>query len=235
MALVCPSLRGADFARLGEQLSIVREAGARMVHVDVTDGHVVPEVSFGLPVVESIRKATDLTLDVHLLIERPERFVRDFIAAGADRVAVHPETTADLYGVIHLIRSGGAIAGVALRPAVPVDVVTDVLADLDFLNLLSADLGEAEENYIPYSTFKLRSAAALRDRRGGQFSLQLEGGIEGGRVREILDAGANILVVGAPCFSQADPGACLKDIFHRVSEATGEIERPESYLGSHEV
>ena len=206
-----------------------------MVHVDVTDGHVVPEVSFGLPVVESIRKATDLTLDVHLLIERPERFVRDFIAAGADRVAIHPETTADLYGVIRLIRSGGAIAGVALRPAVPLDVVTDVLADLDFLNILSADPGEAEENYIPHSTFKLRSAAALRDRRGGQFSLQLEGGIDRARVHEIINAGANILVVGAACFGQTDPGGRLKDLFLGVSEATGEIERAESHLGSHEV
>jgi ribulose-phosphate 3-epimerase len=230
MALVCPSLRAADFARLGEQLRVVREAGARMVHIDVMDGHVVPAVSFGLPVVESIRKATDLTLDVHLLIERPERFAREFILAGADRVAIHPETTADLYGVVRLIRSGGAIAGVALRPAVPLDTVTDVLADLDFLNILSADPGEAEENYIPYSTFKLRAAAEFRRRRGGEFSLQLEGGIDPHRVREVIDAGANILVMGARCFDKPESGSCLKDLFHRVSEASEEIERAESRI-----
>jgi ribulose-phosphate 3-epimerase len=228
MALVCPSLRAADFARLGEQLGIVREAGARMVHIDVTDGHAVPGVAFGLPVVEAIRKATDLTLDAHLLIERPERFVGDFIEAGADRIAVHPETTDNLYGVLRLIRSGGAIAGVALRPATALDAVSEVLADLDFLNILSADPGEAEEDYIPYSTSKLRSASVFRNRRGGEFSIQLEGGIGPERVRDIIDAGANILVMGAACFGQSDPGMCLKELFHRVSEASAEIDRAGS-------
>jgi ribulose-phosphate 3-epimerase len=230
MALVCPSLQAADFARLGEQLEIVREAGARMVHIDVTDGHFVPGVGFGLPVVESIRKVTDLTLDVHLLVERPERFVREFIEAGADRVSVHPDATGNLYGVLRMIRSAGAIAGVALRFATPLDTVSEVLADLDFLNLLSADPGEAGEDYIPHSTSKLRSASVLRDRHGGEFSLQLEGGIDPERVHDVIDAGANILVVGAACFGQSDPAASLKELFRRASEASEKIERAGSHL-----
>jgi ribulose-phosphate 3-epimerase len=230
MALVCPSLRAADFARLGEQLETVREAGARMVHIDVTDGHFVPGVGFGLPVVESIRKATDLTLDVHLLVERPERFVREFIEAGADRIAVHPETTANLHSVLRIIRSAGVIAGVALNTATPLDAVSEVFADLDFLNVLSADPGEREDDYIPRSTSKLRSASAVRNRGGGQFSLEVEGGIDSERIHNIIEAGANIVVVGPACFGQSNPRASLQELFRRASEASEEIERAGSHI-----
>jgi ribulose-phosphate 3-epimerase len=230
MVLVAPSLRAANFARLGEQLELIRQAGCRMIHIDVPDGHFAPDVGFGIPVVESIRKATDLTLDVHLLVERPERFVRDFTVAGADRIAVHAEATANLYGALRLIRSQGAIAGVALRAATPLESVGEIFAELDFLNILSADPGEAEETYISHSTSKVKAAAELRARRQAQFSLQVEGAIGPGRLPELTLAGANIVVAGAACFGQPDPGASLKEFIRRASEASEELERAESHI-----
>lgn len=218
MTLVCPSLRAADLARLGEQLESIRKAGARMIHLDVSDGHFRPEVGFGVPVVESIRKATDLTLDVHLLVERPDRFITDFVSAGADRIAVHPETTHDLYRSLRLIRKQGAIAGVALSPATPLESVSDLLADLDFLNVLSADPGEAEEDYIPYAASKLKAAAGLRASRGAQLSLQVEGAIGRERIDELIEAGANIIVVGAASFSRQDSAAGPGEGTHRSPE-----------------
>jgi ribulose-phosphate 3-epimerase len=230
MVLVAPSLRTADLARLGEQLEIVRKAGARMVHIDVCDGHFAPDVFFGVPVVESIRKATDLTLDVHLLVERPERFVREFAEVGADRIAIHPEATANLYGTIRLIRSQGAIAGVALHAGTPLASVSDVFAELDFLNILSAGTGEAEDEYISHSTSKVRAAAELRAHHQAQFSLQVEGGIDASRLPELTLAGANIVVVDAACFGQADPGASLKEFIRIASETSEELEKAGSHL-----
>jgi ribulose-phosphate 3-epimerase len=230
MVLVAPSLRAADIARLGEQLEIVRQAGARMVHIDVSDGHFAPDVAFGVPVVESIRKATDLTLDVHLLVERPERFVREFAGVGADRIAIHPEATANLYGTLRLIRSQGSIAGVALHAATPLASVSDVFGELDFLNILSADPGEAEEDYISHSTSKVRAAGELRARHQVQFSLQVEGGIDVSRLPELTLAGANIVVVNGACLGQADPGASLREFIRKASETSEELERAGSHL-----
>lgn len=230
MVLVAPSLRAADLARLGEQLEIVRQAGARMIHVDVSDGHFAPEVAFGVPVVESIRKATDLTLDVHLLVERPERFVREFAEAGADRIAIHPEATANLYAALRLIHYQGAIAGVALHAATPLASVSDVTAELDFLNILSADPGAAKGGYISHSTSKVRAAAELRARHQAQFSLQVEGGIDASRLPELTVAGANIVVVNGACFGQADPGASLKEFIRKASETSEDLEKAGSHL-----
>jgi ribulose-phosphate 3-epimerase len=225
MALVCPSLRAADFSRLGEQLEIVRQAGGRMVHIDVSDGHFNPGVDFGLPVVESIRKATDLTLDVHLLIERPERFVREFIEAGADRIAIHAEATANIHGALRLIHSGGAIAGIALRPASPLSSVSEVMGDLDFLNILSTDTEDEAECYIRHATPKLRAAAELRTRYNEQFSVQVEGAVTLERLPEVIRAGANIVVIGGDCFRQPDPAASLRDWFNRASAAAEQPDR----------
>src|SRR5208337_816710 len=177
MALIAPSLLAADFARLGEALHIIKAAGVPMLHLEVMDGHFVEEISVGQPVVRSLRKATDLVLDVHLLIERPERYITDFIEAGADRISVHVEATTRLHRVLDQIREQGAKAGVALNPATPVATIADVVGGFDFLSVLSSDPGLSEGTFIPGSVEKVRTAALLRDERRADFAIQVEGRI----------------------------------------------------------
>ena len=217
MALIAPSLLAADFARLGEALRTIKEAGAGIVHVDVMDGHFVEDISVGQPVVRNLRKATDLTLDLHLLIERPERFVGEFLAAGADRLAVHIEATTRLHQVLDVIRKQGVQAGVALNPSTPVDSIVDLVGEFDYLSILSSDPGLGERTFIPRSAEKVRAAAALRDERRADFVIQVEGGIRVEHVERLVQAGADILVAGSAIFNSEDPKARLGEILRLVS------------------
>jgi ribulose-phosphate 3-epimerase len=169
MVLIAPSLLAADFARLGEALHLIKEAGASMVHVDVMDGHFVPDISVGQPVVRSLRKATDLVLDVHLLIERPERYVSEFVEIGADRIAIHAEATTNLHKVLNVIRAGGAKAGLALNPSTAVESVSDSLEEIDYLLILSADLGFAIPRSSPGRSARFKPPA-LCAAKGGWIS-----------------------------------------------------------------
>lgn len=227
MVEVSLSLRAADVARLGEQLRIVQDAGAQVIHIDVCDGHFAPDVSFGVPIVESIGRATNFTLDVHLLVERPERFVADLIRVGAQRVAVHPESTTDLLRLLRMIRSRGAQAGVALLPGTPVETVSEVVSEMDFLNILSADPGTAEETYIPQSASKVKRAAELRSRSGASFELHAEGGICVEHIEELLTAGADGVVAGKAAFAEPDPKASLREFMRWASNDRG--ERPVAH------
>lgn len=200
MALIAPSLLAADFARLGEALGIIKEAGAAMVHVDVMDGHFVPEISVGQPVVQGVRKATDLVLDVHLLIERPERYIPEFAEMGADRLAIHAEATPNLHRALGMIRTSGVKAGLALNPSTAVESVVDLLGAIDYLLILSADLGFANASYLPRTTQKVQSAWALRSERRLDFAIQVEGSIGEEQVGALVDAGADILVAGSDIF-----------------------------------
>jgi ribulose-phosphate 3-epimerase len=217
MALIAPSLLAADFARLGEALHTIKDAGASMVHVDVMDGHFVEDISVGQPVVRSLRKATDLILDVHLLIERPERYVAEFLSAGANRVAVHIEATTRLHQVLDLIRKQGVKAGIALNPSTPVDSIVDLVGEFDYLSILSSDPGLSERTFIPRSREKVRAAASLRDERGADFVIQVEGGIRLEHLEGLAQAGADILVAGSAIFNSEDPKARLGDMLRRVS------------------
>ena len=217
MALIVPSLLAADFARLGEALRTIKEAGAGIVHVDVMDGHFVEDISVGQPVVRNLRKATDLTLDLHLLIERPERFVGEFLAAGADRLAVHIEATTRLHQVLDVIRKQGVQAGVALNPSTPVDSIVDLVGEFDYLSILSSDPGLGEGTFIPRSAEKVRAAAALRDERRADFVIQVEGGIRVEHMERLVQAGADILVAGSAIFNSEDPKARLGEILRLVS------------------
>jgi ribulose-phosphate 3-epimerase len=217
MALIAPSLLAADFARLGEALRTIKEAGAGIVHVDVMDGHFVEDISVGQPVVRNLRKATDLTLDLHLLIERPERFVGEFLAAGADRLAVHIEATTRLHQVLDVIRKQGVQAGVALNPSTPVDSIVDLVGEFDYLSILSSDPGLGERTFIPRSAEKVRAAAALRDERRADFVIQVEGGIRVEHMERLVQAGADILVAGSAIFNSEDPKARLGEILRLVS------------------
>lgn len=204
MALIAPSLLAADFARLEEALRLIKDAGASMLHVDVMDGHFVPDISVGQPVVRSLRKATDLVLDVHLLIERPERYIAEFIKMGADRVAIHAEATPNLHKALGMIRAGGAKAGLALNPSTAVQSASEVMADIDYLMILSGDLGYANCSYIPGALSKVQTACALRRERHLDFGIEVEGGIGEEHIEALGQAGADILVAGSDIF-QKDP------------------------------
>ncbi len=219
MAWVAPSLLAADFARLHEALEVIKAAGASMVHVDVMDGHFVPDITVGQPVIASLRKATDLVLDVHLLIERPERYVAQFVEAGADQLSVHSEATPHLHSVLTLIRARGAKGGVAVNPATPVDSITEVLEELDFLTILTADPGLKEQAYIPSSVAKVRSASRARADRRMDFAIQVEGGVGLTNLEQLVRAGADILVAGSSIFSNDDPGARLAEMIRLAGAA----------------
>jgi ribulose-phosphate 3-epimerase len=212
-------LLAADFARLGEALEIIKAAGARMVHVDVMDGHFTPDLTVGQPVIASLRKATDLVLDVHLLIERPERFVTEFVEAGAERLSIQAEATAHLCRVLDLIRGRGAKAGVALNPSTPVESVTEVLEEIDFLTILTAEPGVKEQPFLPRSGAKVAAASRVREDRHLNFALQVEGGIGFDNVEELVRVGADILVAGSAIFHKDDPKARLRELVRLASGA----------------
>jgi ribulose-phosphate 3-epimerase len=217
MALIAPSLLAADFARLGEALHTIKAAGALMLHLEVMDGHFVEEISVGQPVVRSLRKATNLVLDLHLLIERPERYIAEFVEAGADRISVHLEATTRLHRVLGQIRKRGLKAGVALNPATPVETIVDLVGEFDYLLVLSSDPGLGERTFIPRSVEKVRAAASLRDARRADFAIQVEGGIRFEHMEQLTQAGADILVAGSAIFYSDDPKARLSEMLRLVS------------------
>jgi ribulose-phosphate 3-epimerase len=219
MAQIAPSLFAADFACLARGLEVIEESGAKTLHLDVADGHFVPEITAGQPVVARLRQVTRLVLDVHLLVERPERYVSEFVRLGVDRVTVHAEATAQLHRVIRTIKAGGAEAGVALNPATGVGSIADILGELDAITLISPRHD------------KIQEARRLREESGGKFLVQAESdlcacgtcGADVQRVatvderwEEYLGSGADILVVGPAIFSSDDPQATLEDLIRRA-------------------
>ncbi|MGA3323656.1 MAG: ribulose-phosphate 3-epimerase [Terriglobia bacterium] len=218
MVLIAPSLLAADFARLGEALRLIEEVGASLVHVDVMDGHFVPDISVGQPVVRSLRKATNLVLDLHLLIERPERYVPEFLEMGVDRIAVHAEATPNLHQVLDMIRKGGAKAGLALNPSTAVESVCDTLEEIDYLLILSADLGFANSPFLPRTLFKIQTACALRRERRMDFEIQVEGSICQEQIEALGQAGADILVAGSDIF-QKDPKTRLANMMRQAASS----------------
>jgi ribulose-phosphate 3-epimerase len=188
-----------------------------MLHLEVMDGHFVEEISVGQPVVRSLRKATNLVLDLHLLIERPERYIAEFVEAGADRISVHLEATTRLHRVLGQIRKRGLKAGVALNPATPVETIVDLVGEFDYLLVLSSDPGLGERTFIPRSVEKVRAAASLRDARRADFAIQVEGGIRFEHMEQLTQAGADILVAGSAIFYSDDPKARLSEMLRLVS------------------
>lgn len=227
MTLIAPALLAADFARLQEALRTIEAAGCRMVHLDVGDGHFCPDVSMGHPVVESIRKATKLELDVHLLVERPERYVPDFARAGADRLAVHPESTPHLYRTLDLIRNSGAKAGIALQRGSSLTLVSELLDQIDFLNVVMADHDaeldldrRREQSGIRDAGIeKLREAFRTRERQGLRFELEVEGSIHPGHAADLAAAGADILVSGFAIFQEGQLAARLNELMTAADRA----------------
>jgi len=217
MIKLAPSILSADFARLGEQVAEAAGAGADYIHVDVMDGHFVPNITIGAPVVASIRPVTSLPLDVHLMIEHPEQFISDFVKAGADIITVHVEASPQLYSVIRLIKELGVRAGVSLNPPTPVSTVTEFIPHVDLVLVMSVNPGFGGQSFIPETLPKISSIRKILDDRGLSTELEVDGGINADNAPEIVKAGANVLVAGNSVF-RAGEGIGLA--LQRLREAT---------------
>lgn len=200
MNILSPSLLAADFKRLEEQISLVDRAGAQYLHLDVMDGMFVPAMSFGLPVIESIRSCTNMVFDVHLMIEEPIRYVKQFAKAGADNITVHVESCRHLDRTIAEIKECGVKASIALNPATDLSGLSYILPELHMVLLMTVNPGFGGQAYIPYSTDKIKSLRQMINGRGLDVNIQVDGGIYHDNVKEILDAGANVIVSGSGVF-----------------------------------
>jgi ribulose-phosphate 3-epimerase len=210
MVEIAPSILSADFRRLGEQITAVERAGASYIHVDVMDGHFVPNLTLGPFIVEWVRKATTLPIDAHLMIERPDQFVEAFAKAGVNMISVHPEATYHLNRTVNYIRHLGCRPGVVLSPATPLTAIEDVLADVDYVLLMSVNPGFGGQKFIPSSIEKLRRLRELIKLRGVNVRIEIDGGISRETAGQVVAAGAEILVAGSAIFKETDPGAALR-------------------------
>lgn len=212
MIHILPSILSADFARLGDEIATVERGGATMLHVDVMDGHFVPNLTLGPPVVESIRKITKSILDVHLMITDPDKFAPIFIEAGADHVSVHYETAIHLDRTVRHIQSLGAKAGVVLNPATPVAMLEDILDVADYVLVMSVNPGFGGQEFIPNALKKIQRLDRLRRERGLSFKIQIDGGVKHENVEAIVRAGCDWLVAGSSVFHSADPASAVRDL-----------------------
>jgi ribulose-phosphate 3-epimerase len=219
---VAPSILAANFARLGDEVRLVEEAGADAIHVDVMDGHFVPNISIGIPVVQSLRKATRLPLDVHLMIENPEEYIEEFIRAGADRVLVHEEATVHLDRALSMIREHGAQAGAVINPATPVAMLSDVLDKVDTVLVMSVNPGFGGQRFIPRAFEKIRQLNHCRARYNGDFRIAVDGGVEVENIGELALAGANTFVAGTSIFHTPDPAAATRQMRKLAIEAVSQ-------------
>ena len=220
MVEIVPSILSADFARLADDIGTVEQSGVRMLHVDIMDGHFVPNLTIGPPVVKSIRKATHLTLDIHLMITDPYKFAPLFIEAGADQVSVHYEAATHLDRTIRMIQSEGARAGVVLNPATPVSVLDDILYLADYVLIMSVNPGFEGQEFIPNALGKLRKLDQVRAERRLGFALEIDGGVSAANVAEIVQSGCDWLVTGSAVFHSADPAAAVKEMQQIAANAT---------------
>ncbi len=216
--LLAPSLLSADFTRLGEELRMVEGSGAQVVHVDVMDGRFVPNITIGLPVVESLRKATALPLDCHLMIVEPLRYAAEFVKAGADWVSVHQEADPHLHRTLAAIRQAGGQAGVVLNPGTPVETLVDLVGEFDFVLLMSVNPGFGGQAFIPRVLDKVRRLDALRTERGVPFLIEVDGGVGPKNAADLVRAGADCLVAGNAFFKAEDPKAAARGLLQAMAE-----------------
>jgi len=206
---VAPSILSADFARLAEAVACVEQAGADLIHVDVMDGHFVPNITIGIPVVAALNRVTKLPLDVHLMISDPDRYVDAFAAAGAAMITVHAEVLPHLHRTLTHLRHLGVKAGVALNPSTPVGVLSDVVAEIDHVLVMSVNPGFGGQTFIPHTFAKIAAARQLLGSGDRAAAIEVDGGVEPANAAALVAAGAAILVAGASIFGQPDPAAAL--------------------------
>lgn len=218
--ILAPSILSADFTRLGEDIQTVAAAGAQYLHIDVMDGAFVPSVSFGMPVISSIRKVSDLFFDVHLMMEKPERYIQTFADCGADGITVHAEASTHLHRTIQSIHAAGIKAGVALNPATPLSALDYVLEDLDMVLIMTVNPGFGGQSYIPTMTGKIRALRSLAKEKNPNLLIEVDGGINVSTIRTVLNAGANVCVAGSAVFSgdRAEKVKGLLDVMKEYTE-----------------
>jgi ribulose-phosphate 3-epimerase len=209
---IAPSILSADFAALGNAIAAAERGGADLIHVDVMDGHFVPNLTIGPTVVKSIKRVATVPLDVHLMIEDPDRFIGAFADAGAAMMSVHVEVLPHLHRTVHAIKALGVKAGVVLNPSTPVVALEEIAGDVDFVLVMSVNPGFGGQTFIPRSESKVRAVRALLDRSGNAAPIEIDGGIDVGNVARVVSAGASIIVAGSAIFHGADPERATRDL-----------------------
>lgn len=212
MGKIAPSILSADFARLGEEVKAVEKAGADYIHVDVMDGHFVPNITIGPLVVEGVHKVTDLPLDVHLMIENPDQYINDFAKAGAGIITVHTEAVNHLHRSVQLIREAGCSTGVSLNPATPLEEIEYVLEDLDMVLIMSVNPGFGGQKFIPGVLPKIKKLREMINKRGLNIDIEVDGGVNSKTIGDVSAAGANIFVAGSAIFNTNDYAAAIRAI-----------------------
>lgn len=212
MIKIAPSILSADFAELGRAVKEIDEAGADYIHIDVMDGHFVPNITFGLPVIEAIRPYSDKPFDVHLMIEKPERYIADFARAGADIVSVHVEACPHVHRTIQQIKEAGCRAGVVLNPATPVEMITHILPDVDLVLLMTVNPGFGGQAFIPNVLDKIRAVKKAADVVNPELEIEVDGGVNRETAKDCLEAGANVLVSGSALFRQEDKAKAIEEL-----------------------
>ena len=220
MVELAPSILSADFAHLAEQVQAAADGGGTVVHVDIMDGHFVPNMTIGPPVVKSLRKFTNLPLDCHLMIENPDQMIPLFAEAGADWISVHQEACVHLDRTLHLIKSHDCLAGVVINPATPVDTLSEVLDIVDYVLVMSVNPGFGAQAFIPNSVRKIRQLEEIRAQRRLNYRIEVDGGIAVDTISDVVRAGAEILVAGNAVFGHGDPRSNAQRLLKAASEAT---------------
>jgi ribulose-phosphate 3-epimerase len=210
--LIAPSILSADFARLGEAVAAAERGGADLIHVDVMDGHFVPNITIGVPVVKSLKRIARVPLDVHLMIADPDRYIDAFAEAGAAMISVHVEVLPHLHRTVHALKALGVKAGVAINPGTPIDVLGEIAPDLDYVVLMSVNPGFGGQTFIPRSESKLRELRALLDAAGNPAPIEIDGGVDQHNVARVVAAGARMVVAGSAIFNTLDPERATRDL-----------------------
>jgi len=216
---LAPSILSADFARLGEQVRAAADGGAAVIHVDIMDGHFVPNLTIGPPVVKSLRRATELPLDCHLMIENPDEFIPAFAEAGADWISVHQEAVRHLNRTLHHIKDHDCLAGVVINPSTPVDTLSEVLDIVDYVLVMSVNPGFGAQKFIPSTLHKMRQLAEIRQRRSLTYRIEVDGGVALDTVSDVVRSGAEILVAGNAVFGSGDPRKNAESLLKAATEA----------------
>lgn len=215
---IAPSILSADFTKLADEIAAVEAGGAKVLHVDVMDGHFVPNITIGLPVVKSLRKATTMTIDTHLMIEEPGRYAVQFVEAGADMVSVHVEADVHLQRTLVAIREAGAKAGIAINPATPLSALEEALPYADFVLLMSVNPGFGGQSFIPTSLDKLRRLKKMIADRGLNTRIEIDGGVDAGNIGEIVGSGAEIIVAGSAVYGRGTPTESVKELIDKATD-----------------
>ena len=224
--LIAPSILSADFAALGTAIAATERGGADLIHVDVMDGHFVPNITIGPPVVTSIKRIAKVPLDVHLMIEEPDRYIEAFAEAGASMMSVHVEVLPHLHRTVHAIKALGVRAGVVLNPSTPVVALEEMAADVDYVLVMSVNPGFGGQTFIPRSESKVRAVRALLDRSGNAAPVEIDGGIDRTNVARVVSAGASIIVAGSAVFHTPDPERATRELKAAATGASIPVPLP---------